>query len=324
MYDSSRPAPADTASPLLRFEEFCANALPSHLMEVNDLRRSVRRLFLACFAPPVIAVVLIALRYRGGGLYFVLMVAWIVAGGLYWHRRGRIYAALRERILPAVAACAGPGFDFSPGGSVKRGRFMAGGLFKGEIAGYDGGHHLSGRLGRTWFEFSELCVTEKGHRDEADAGILFRGVYFVADCNKRFATHTVVLPDTLQRGLGQLGQALQAIFPQRGQLIRLEDPEFEKKFVVYGEDQVEARYLLTPALMQRMVAVDAKLGGRVHFAFAGSHVHVAIPAGGIGFEPSSFTPGTEVEILRTYFERLRSLVGIVEDLDLNTRVWTKG
>ena len=324
MDTSSRPDPADTPAPAAKFEEFCANALPAHLAEVNDLRRTVSRLFSACFVPPVIVVALFVFGYRGGGLYFLLVVAWVVACGLYLLRRARIHAALRERILPAVAACAGPGFEFSAGGAVKRRRFMAGELFKGEIAGYDGGHHLSGRLGRTWFEFSELCVTEKGHRDEADARILFRGIYFVADFNKRFATHTVVLPDTLQRGLGQLGQALQAMNPNRNQLIRLEDPEFEKKFVVYGEDQVEARYLLTPALMRRMVALDAKLGGRVHFAFAGSHVHVAIPAGGIGFDPSSFASGAEVELLKDYLERLRTLVGIIEDLNLNTRVWTKG
>ena len=38
----------------------------------------------------------------------------------------------------------------------------------------------------------------------------------------------------------------------RPPLVKLEDPEFEKHFVVSGEDQVEARYILSTCLMQRL------------------------------------------------------------------------
>ena len=34
--------------------------------------------------------------------------------------------------------------------------------------------------------------------------------------------------------------------------IRLEDPEFQKQFEVYCDDQITARYVLTPAFMQRL------------------------------------------------------------------------
>ena len=33
--------------------------------------------------------------------------------------------------------------------------------------------------------------------------------------------------------------------------VKLEDPKFEKLFDVYGNDQIEARYLLTPSFMER-------------------------------------------------------------------------
>jgi len=35
--------------------------------------------------------------------------------------------------------------------------------------------------------------------------------------------------------------------------VGLVDPVFEKIFEAYGTDQVEARYLLTPTFMQRLV-----------------------------------------------------------------------
>ena len=49
--------------------------------------------------------------------------------------------------------------------------------------------------------------------------------------------------------IGQKLQSFTTAFSKR-QLIKLEDPEFEKLFAVYGDDQIEARYILTPALMQ--------------------------------------------------------------------------
>jgi hypothetical protein len=43
--------------------------------------------------------------------------------------------------------------------------------------------------------------------------------------------------------------------------VRLEDPVFEQRYEVYGSDQIAARALLTPAFMERLLA----LGDRAHF-----------------------------------------------------------
>ncbi len=40
-----------------------------------------------------------------------------------------------------------------------------------------------------------------------------------------------------------------------GELIKLENPEFEKIFSVYGSSQQEARYVLTPTMMEAIVNV---------------------------------------------------------------------
>lgn len=50
--------------------------------------------------------------------------------------------------------------------------------------------------------------------------------------------------------------------------VRLEDARFEKQFEVLSSDQVEARYLLTPALMERLVAAQTVLGPRTRLRAA--------------------------------------------------------
>ncbi|MGE0918353.1 DUF3137 domain-containing protein [Trichlorobacter lovleyi] len=120
------------------------------------------------------------------------------------------------------------------------------------------------------------------------------------------------------------GQARQACFSGLfGNLVKLEDPRFSQQFKVYSSDQVEARYLLTPRMTERLVDLKDSLGS-IEISFIGSWVNIA--AGGFpynAFEPDLKQPFTDpVQVERTLGWIFR-VVGIVEELDLNTRIWTK-
>ena len=39
----------------------------------------------------------------------------------------------------------------------------------------------------------------------------------------------------------------------RQKLIKMDNPEFEKEFVVYSDNPIKARYILTHSLMQRIL-----------------------------------------------------------------------
>lgn len=67
--------------------------------------------------------------------------------------------------------------------------------------------------------------------------------------------------------------------------VRLVDSTFEKAFEVWGTDQVEARYLLHPVMMERLIALEAGLHGkRLRCAFEGGDLLVAVEGGNL-FEP---------------------------------------
>jgi hypothetical protein len=62
------------------------------------------------------------------------------------------------------------------------------------------------------------------------------------------------------------------------QPVRLEDLRFEKRYEVYGTDQVEARALLTPAFMERFMALAGRSGFALPGALAeGNRMVVALP-----------------------------------------------
>lgn len=143
-----------------------------------------------------------------------------------------------------------------------------------------------------------------------------------ADFNKNFSGTTYVLPDTAEKLFGSFGQSLQK-FSGRGDLVKLENQEFEKRFVVYGSDQVEARYILTPAIMEAMVNLAGRFGNSVYFSFVDSRIYFARSFSHGLFEPNLFRSGVNFNDAKEMFELFGMISILVQELNLNTRIWTK-
>jgi hypothetical protein len=93
--------------------------------------------------------------------------------------------------------------------------------------------------------------------------------------------------------------------------------------VVYGEDQVEARYVLSTSLMERIVNFRRKTGRKVYLSFADTLVYVAVSYRKALFEPRVFSTILDFKSAEAYFDDLHLALGIVDDLNLNTRIWTR-
>lgn len=89
-------------------------------------------------------------------------------------------------------------------------------------------------------------------------------------------------------------------------------PEFEKTFELFTTDQVEARYLVTPLVMQQLLALEAQFKGKkVRAAFAGGALVFALESRNL-FEPgspfSSFNNPKRMHSLIADLAAVRSLV----------------
>lgn len=80
---------------------------------------------------------------------------------------------------------------------------------------------------------------------------VFKGLVVKIRMHKSFSGQTVV-----RRDLGKMRNLAQGVF-NRLERITLEDPRFENRFEVYGDNQQEARYLLTPAFMERLLHLES-------------------------------------------------------------------
>jgi hypothetical protein len=315
------------------FAHFYATTLLKELKQLDIERRAVlkRVLIVMAIAGGVIAagIALVAVYHLPPNfLVFCLFVCG--AGGTFVYKfliRGYVQD-FKFRIIKRIIEFVDPGLVYSPNRHISKTQFNSSRIFQRYPDRMRGDDLVEGTIGRTAVAFSEVHAEYKTHSSSRNGSrrqyhTIFKGLFFRADFNKKFYGKTVVLPDTAEKLLGGLGSFFQKLNWTRGDFVKLDDPEFERYFVVYADDQIESRYILSPSLMRRIVDFRKKTGKRVFFSFVGSEVFVAVPYRRGLFEPKVFAKITGFREVRENFEDLQLALGIVEDLDLNTRIWSK-
>jgi hypothetical protein len=185
------------------------------------------------------------------------------------------------------------------------------------------------KIGETDLAVSEIHTEykqtsrDKNGKTKTTWYTIFKGLFISADFHKEFRGKTFVRSDVAEKYFGQFARFVQKPIFSSLELVQLEDPEFEKEFVVQSSNQVEARYILTPSLMQKMLELKHRFGDKVEFSFLNSRVYIAVSTSRNFFEPKLGQSLNDPETLQGFLEQVRLCLGIVEDLDLNVRIWSK-
>ena len=133
--------------------------------------------------------------------------------------------------------------------------------------------------------------------------IYFQGVFVVIDMNKKFKCHTIIKPDRLFK-----------FEPSGLKRTTLEDVMFEKKYDVFTDDEIEARYLITTSFMDRLNEMKTAFKvNKVSCAFYNKQLIVAFenPYDSFGIV-SLFT---KTDDHRQYFQMFDEFLSIVKLID---------
>lgn len=185
---------------------------------------------------------------------------------------------------------------------------------------------IAGEIGKTNIQFGEVLaeqyIENKGSKHYCD---LFRGMFFVADLHKVTDWNTIVYPDTMKYFskllVGKYSDE-KAFSQKKYERIKLEDPEFEKYFEVYGTNQVESRYLLSTALMARLVDFKRKTKKDIQISFQNNSVYFSIyysqrkPL----FRPPLFTTAYNLKNVENYISDLELMIDVVKELNVNAKI----
>jgi len=103
--------------------------------------------------------------------------------------------------------------------------------------------------------------------------------------------------------------------------IKLEDPEFSKKYKAYSSDQVEGRYLITPAFMERFKNIQTSFGAKnVKCSFYDNSLMFAISTPKNLFEIGNlFYNLDDPRQLEVFFNEIISIFMLVDYFKLNEK-----
>ena len=322
---------------LEEFKAFYEQAIRPHLVELDGQRRKVAGalvlswlVFLGC----VVVLFAIGSAYEGSdsypwlgvvgafALFYIAYFTWMAVT----KKKQKFVIEFKRLVVDGIVKFVDPGLAYSPDSMISQSVYGESRLFLKSWDRYEGDDYVEGKIGKTSIRFSEVRTQYKVERETQNGTKekwhpIFWGLFFKCEFNKSFRGRTFVFPDKAERLLGRFGSFLQSMDKSHGQLVQLEDVEFEKRFAVHGDDQVEARYVLSTSLMSRLTQFRDKMKQVVCLSFVQSNLYVAISFNKPLFEPRIFRTLVDYKACQAYFDNLQLVVGIVDDLNLNTRIW---
>ncbi len=240
------------------------------------------------------------------GFSIVLMfgiLAWISWYCFKKHFENKI----KKKIMPIVCACFGNMKWFV-------GSYTSGHIFKDScvISVYDSAKYDDIFLGLykdVNFEIIEGKFTIKKGKSRKT---IFSGVIVKLDMNKNFNSHTVIKPDSVLH-----------VSPSKNlKHTTLEDVQFEKKYDVFTNDPVDARYLITPSFMVRLNNMKTAFeANKISCAFYHDKLIIALPTNKDLFSICSLVkPIDDAKQYYIMYEEIVSIIKLIDYFKFNQKI----
>ena len=257
----------------------------------------------------------------GGPIVF----CWPIAGilGFAWAfrrfaiRPRNIYLGdYKRRVFTAVCRQHFPEIAYEPAEGIPWRLLDQSGLFPFASDVYRSEDRFTGRWGATEVCFAEARAERKRRRwtsqgFETVYETYFRGIVFIADFHKHFRSTTRLLP-----------RGEKAASAPGEEQATLEDPHFQAAFETWTTDQVDVRFILSTGMMSRLSALNRRFPG-LRARFHHECLLLLLPSRRDRFEPSLYRrAGSQVQ-LAAFVDDVRACLSVVDDLNLNTRIWSK-
>ena len=166
---------------------------------------------------------------------------------------------------------------------------------------------VSGAFAAARFTFCEAHLKQKSSGKNDKTRTVFHGQLFLIDYPKRFLGTTILLRD-----MGPVNALMKP--GKEFQRVGLSSPAFEKAFEAWSTDQVEARDLLDPIVLERFQELERLFGGKkLRAAFADGKLLIVVETGdrlNIGTMFAPLKGPTRVEAILREFDAVFDLIDV--------------
>lgn len=299
-------------------ESFYLNELepvikPMEIYRLKQLRRL--RIFLWLAALSLLPIILVS--YSRIPLLIVASILPMVTFiGLFFRKLDETGRALRDRfkyrVIMKIMKHLYDESEYIANQRIAKSVLHKSMLFPKYISLVKGEDFMRFKIGKSLMMFCETTVFTGQNQQ------VFKGIFMSSSFNKNFNSKTFVIDKKTSGFLLKIKRAL------LGNLynVDVENSEFENHFYIISNNQVEARYILSTSLMQRILDYKKKINRPISLSFSENRMYCAIPKFVDLFEPPIFTP-IDFDCIKKNYEPIKIYTDIVNDLNLNLRIWSK-
>ena len=235
---------------------------------------------------------------------FMLLILGISA---YWIFKKKFEVSIKLKIMHVVSSCFGNMVWSLSYPSRKAEKFVEAGLFSSFTKMI-----VDDRFSGTYKDVPiDIVEAEFDYGSGRRRTTVFKGLCIKLDMNKNFKGHTLLMEDTIFHT------------SPRSHLrhTELEDVNFEKRYDVYTDDEVEARYILTPTFMEKLTGIKMAFYCRaIRCAFYQGELLIAMkPTTDLFSIGSLVRPVTDTRQFQNLCNQFCSVLSLIDYLKLNER-----
>lgn len=254
---------------------------------------------------------------NGGTVIFLCIGAIAISIYFYTNRKDKYTKDFKETIIKEIITYLQPGITYKPDEVIAKQEYKYSGLFRHKFDYYDGDDYMEGVYKNVAFRCSELHT----QYERLGTGIIgsrlitiFKGLFFVAEINKRFTAGTYIW----SHGEDQTGGGIHSPNVYK---IKLQDSVagFENIFSVYSTNPAEAGRIVTTAMTERLIKFKKQLNRDIAVSVVAGRCYVAIGINEDLLEPSGFDTDDREEV-KKYFFTILLVLSIINQLHLNELV----
>lgn len=293
------------------FSSYYGTQLGSYLSGIESKRKkALSKFYIGCGVCAVLCAVSSLLLWSKTESAFAATMPFIfgapVLGGIYAWATARVSDETKVHLVGGI--CDFIGWRFEPSSFIgpPLSLLVNNKLLTKSFDRHSFEDQISGKAHGADF-LSVECHMEKKSRDKngnTQWTTTFRGLIMVIDFHRKFDGRTVVLRDKgifntkKKSGMKRVG---------------LVDPKFEKIFEAYGTDQVEARYLLTPDFMQRLVDLEEAVDGKkLCFGFLEDKLYITVVTKNRFEAGSMLRPLTDTQRTQDLLDEIGAVYDLVD------------
>lgn len=249
---------------------------------------------------------------------FIVFALFFVFIGIAEHKRSAYILRFKRDIVSMIVPLFEPKWTYKKDAQIGSIAYNASKLFNRPYDDYKGEDLVHGIMGKTEFKSSELRTSyDVRSNGGTEQQTIFSGLFFHSDFNKQFIGETFLVHGELQDQAMTFSNT-----SSKTKIVKLENTQFAKIFATRSTNQIEARYILTPNIMEALLSVQKLVKRAMFISFVNKHMYCAISLPNGLFE-TSVTSRINFKKIEKMYDLYNLNAILIEELNLNTRIWTK-